>query len=179
MVRSAVLAVTIMLMALIRYIYPVFIDKKYWESIVYVPILAVSMYYSSLSAFYGGVFSAFKETKILGTTSTYAAVINLLVDLALFKAIGIYAAAVSTLISSCFLYLYRKYKMKKHLKTYEKSDMLIVAIFVVICALFYLNNPVMNFVNAVIAFVLSVLFNRNSAEMLLSKLKDLKNLKVR
>lgn len=169
MVKAAILAVTIMLIACIRYIYPIFINKQYQESIVYVPLLAISMYYTSLSAFYGGVFSAYKETKILGTTSTYAAIINLIVDLALFKTIGIYAAAVSTLLSSSFLYIYRKYKMKRYLNAYEKSDMMIVATFILLCGCFYLNNNMINWAAIGIAIVISILFNFQTICLLLKK----------
>lgn len=159
MVKAAILAITIMLIAAIRYIYPFFINVQYQESIVYVPILAISIYYTSLSAFYGGVFSAYKETKILGTTSTYAAIINLVVDLALFKFIGVYAAAISTLASSLFLYLYRKYKMKKFFNAYEKNDAGILAVFVVLLGMFYLNSSALNLVAIVLALAVSLIFN--------------------
>lgn len=159
MVKAAILAITIMLIAAIRYIYPFFINVQYQESIVYVPILAISIYYTSLSAFYGGVFSAYKETKILGTTSTYAAIINLVVDLALFKFIGVYAAVISTLASSLFLYLYRKYKMKKFFNAYEKNDAGILAVFVVLLGMFYLNSSALNLVAIVLALAVSLIFN--------------------
>lgn len=174
MVKTAILAITIMLIAAIRYIYPFFINEQYQESIVYVPILAISIYYTSLSAFYGGVFSAYKETKILGTTSTYAAIINLVVDLALFKFIGIYAAAISTLASSLFLYLYRKYKMKRFFNAYEKNDAGILAVFVVLLGLFYLNSSALNLVAIALALAVSLIFNMHTIGMFLNKFKKYK-----
>lgn len=174
MVKAAILAITIMLIAAIRYIYPFFINVQYQESIVYVPILAISIYYTSLSAFYGGVFSAYKETKILGTTSTYAAIINLVVDLALFKFIGVYAAVISTLASSLFLYLYRKYKMKKFFNAYEKNDAGILAVFVVLLGMFYLNSSALNLVAIVLALAVSLIFNMHTIGMFLNKFKKYK-----
>lgn len=174
MVKAAILAITIMLIAAIRYIYPFFINEQYQESIVYVPILAISIYYTSLSAFYGGVFSAYKETKILGTTSTYAAIINLVVDLALFKFIGIYAAAISTLASSLFLYLYRKHKMKKFFNAYENNDAGILAVFVALLGLFYLNSSTLNLAAIVLALTVSLIFNMHTIGMFLNKFKKYK-----
>ena len=171
MVKAAILAVTILLIAVIRYVYPVFINVQYQESIVYVPILAISIYYTSLSAFYGGVFSAYKETKILGITSTYAAIINLAVDLALFKFIGVYAAAISTLASSLFLYLYRKYKMKKFFNAYEKNDVGIIIVFVALFILFYVNNQALNVVSVIIALLVSILFNFHTIFVFVKKLE--------
>lgn len=171
MVKAAILAVTVVLIAVIRYIYPFFINAQYQESIVYVPILAISTYYTSLSAFYGGVFSAYKETKILGTTSTYAAIINLAVDLVLFKSIGVYAAAISTLASSLFLYLYRKYKMKKFFDAYERIDAGILAVFIILFVLFYLNNRMLNLVGVLVALAVSLLFNFHTIRLFMNKLK--------
>lgn len=171
MVKAAIFAVTILLIAAIRYVYPIFINAQYQESIVYVPILAISIYYTSLSAFYGGVFSAYKETKILGTTSTYAAAINLAVDLVLFKFIGVYAAAISTLASSLFLYLYRKYRMKKLFNAYEKNDAGILTVFVALLTLFYINNQALNVVAVIIALLVSVLFNFHTICVIVKRLE--------
>lgn len=159
MVKAAILAVTVMLIAGIRYVYPFFINVQYQESIVYVPILAISTYYMSLSAFYGGVFSAYKETKILGTTSAYAAIINLVIDLVLFKSFGVYAAAISTLVSSLFLYLYRKYKMKKFFNAYEKGDAVVLGVFVILFVLFYLNKRMLNLTAVILALAVSAVYN--------------------
>ena len=134
-------------------------------------ILAISIYYTSLSAFYGGVFSAYRETKILGTTSTYAAIINLAVDLALFKFIGLYAAAISTLASSLFLYLYRKYRMKKFFNAYEKNDAGILTVFVALLILFYINNQALNVVAVIIALLVSVLFNFHTICVIVKRLE--------
>lgn len=171
MVKAAIFAITVMLIAIIRCVYPLFINAQYQESIVYVPILAISTYYISLSAFYGGVFTAYKETKILGTTSTYAAVINLVVDLMLFKLIGVYAAAISTLASSLFLYLYRKYKMKKFFNAYKKDDAGIFVVFVILVGLFYLNNDKLNLTAIMLALVVSIIFNGQTVCLLLNKIK--------
>ena len=172
MVKAAILAVTLLLISAIRYIYPVFINMQYQESIVYVPILAVSIYYTSMASFYGGVFSAYKETKILGTTSTYAAIINLVVDLVLFKFIGVYAAAISTLVSSLFLYLYRKYKMKKLFNAYEKNDIVILMVMIVLFVFFYVNNQVLNVVAVILALLSAILFNFHTICMFIKGLRN-------
>lgn len=159
MIKVAVLSISILLIAGIKYIYPVFINIKYQNSIVYVPILTISMYYNSLAAFYGGVFSAYKDTKILGTTSSFSAVLNLVVDLALFKFIGVYAAALSTLCSSWFLYIYRKKKMKIYFNAFEKNDIVITGIFILLMFLFYSDNYILNIINVVLSLIFSLVAN--------------------
>lgn len=170
-VKNGIFAVTILLIAIIRYIYPLFINEQYQESILYVPILTLSTFYTSLSAFYGGVFSAYKETKVLGTTATYAAIINLVINLLLFKFIGIFAAAISTLIASLFLYLYRKYKMKKYFNAYEKNDVGIQIAFVFFTIVFYVNNHILNIVAIMIALLIVIFVNLNTFYSFIKKMR--------
>ena len=76
-------AVTICLIAVMPFAFPIFINEAYDEAYVYIPIVMIATYYSNLSSFYGGIFSAYKDTKIMGTTTIVAAVINLVIDLLL------------------------------------------------------------------------------------------------
>lgn len=133
--------------------------------------MTLSTYYTSLSAFYGGIFSAYKETKILGTTATYAAVINLAVNLLLFKFIGIYASAISTLVASLFLYLYRKYRMKSYFNAYEKNDIGIQVTFVFFFIAFYVNNQILNILTVIISLLTSIIINFKTICRFLKKLR--------
>lgn len=170
-VRMTFFVITIMLLATIRYVYPFFINVQYQESIVYVPILVISTYYLSLSAFYGGIFSAYKNTKMLGMSSIYAAVINLVIDFFFVRFIGVYAAAISTLVSSIFIYLYRKYRLKKFYNAYKKNDIGILVVFCMLLVLFYLNIPLLNLVEVVLVVVSSLIFNIDTIGMFISKIR--------
>lgn len=79
-----------------------------------------------MSGFYGGIFTAYKDTKIMGTTTLVAAVINLAVNLTLISFIGIYAAAISTLIANFVIYIYRKSKVKKYIVLWETPKNLLL-----------------------------------------------------
>lgn len=158
-VRNVLFAVTILFMSVLRYIYPIFVNSQYMESIVYVPILTISSYYMSLSAFYGGVFTAYKQTAILGITSMIAAIINLFVDVLCFSTIGVYAAAVSTLMSALFLYFYRKIKIRVYMNAFRKSDIVIVTGFVCACLLFYSNSVTWSVLGVGASVVLAFGFN--------------------
>lgn len=124
-------AVTICLIAVMPFAFPIFINETYNEAYIYIPIIMIATYYSNLSSFYGGIFSAYKDTKIMGTTTIVAAIINLIIDLALVKHFEIYAACFSTLIANLIVYFYRKKKLKKYIKLRElkwKGPMLFLSI---------------------------------------------------
>ena len=159
-------AVTICLIAVMPFAFPIFINEAYNEAYVYIPIVMIATYYSNLSSFYGGIFSAYKDTKIMGTTTIVAAVINLVIDLLLVNTLKIYAACFSTLIANFIVYFYRKKKLKKYLKLKElkwQGPMLFLAI---ICLAYYAkyipgvgNNPVLLWTINVISLLIAVLYS--------------------
>ena len=159
-------AVTICLIAVMPFAFPIFINEAYDEAYVYIPIVMIATYYSNLSSFYGGIFSAYKDTKIMGTTTIVAAVINLVIDLLLVNTLKIYAACFSTLIANLIVYFYRKKKLKKYLKLKElkwQGPMLFLAI---ICLAYYAkyipgvgNNTVLLWTINVISLLIAVFYS--------------------
>lgn len=159
-------AITICLIAVMPFAFPIFINEAYDEAYVYIPIVMIATYYSNLSSFYGGIFSAYKDTKIMGTTTIVAAVINLVIDLLLVNWLKIYAACFSTLIANLIVYFYRKKKLKKYLKLKElkwQGPMLFLAI---ICLAYYAkyipgvgNNAVLLWTINVISLLIAVLYS--------------------
>ena len=159
-------AVTICLIAVMPFAFPIFINEAYNEAYVYIPIVMIATYYSNLSSFYGGIFSAYKDTKIMGTTTIIAAVINLVIDLLLVNTLKIYAACFSTLIANLIVYFYRKKKLKKYLKLKElkwQGPMLFLAL---ICLAYYAkyipgvgNNTVLLWTINVISLLIAVLYS--------------------
>ena len=159
-------AVTICLIAVMPFVFPIFINEAYDEAYVYIPIVMIATYYSNLSSFYGGIFSAYKDTKIMGTTTIVAAVINLVIDLLLVNTLKIYAACFSTLIANLIVYFYRKKKLKKYLKLKElkwQGPMLFLAL---ICLAYYAkyipgvgNNTVLLWIINVISLLIAVLYS--------------------
>jgi len=160
-IKRGLFSITIVLIGAIKVIYPFFINANYSASVVYVPILAISVYYLSLSAFYGGLFTAYKNTNILGTTSLIAAGINLIVDLLLVKFIGIYAAAISTFVAAYFLYWFRKLKMKIYIDVTSKFDYLIAIVFALLIGAFYMPQRYISITTFLTTSVIAIIINLN------------------
>lgn len=130
-------AVTLCLIACMPFVFPIFINRSYADAYQYIPLIMIATYYSCISSFYGGIFGAFKKTKIMGTTTIVAAILNLIVDLVLINYIGIYAACISTLLSNMLISFYRKDKLKKYLKLKELNKVNSIAILGLVCLAYY------------------------------------------
>ena len=86
-----------------------------------------------------GIFSAYKDTKIMGITTLVAATINLVIDLAFVKQFEIYAACFSTLIADLIVYYYRRYKLKEYIKLKEPKMLGPSLIMAFICIVYYIK----------------------------------------
>ena len=175
-------AVTICLIAVMPFAFPIFIDESYNEAYIYIPIIMIATYYSNLSSFYGGIFSAYKDTKIMGTTTMVAAIINLVVDLLFVTTFKIYAACFSTLIANLIVYFYRRYKLKKYIKLKELKWQGPMLFLVIICLAYYAkyiptisSNTVLlwaiNVISLLIAISYSLLNNWNFIKGILGAIK--------
>ena len=132
-----------------------FFNESYNEAFLYIPILVVAMYYNNISGFYGGIFSAYKDTKIMGITTVLGALINFSIDIICINFLGVYAAALSTLVSCLVVCLYRKYKVKKYIKL-EKNNLMIYYILTAVTIILYYTNT--NIIIKVLNFVVVAVY---------------------
>ena len=169
--KKFLFAIVLGMTAFMPLIYRFMVNQNYHSAMIYVPILLLATYFSNISGFYGGIFTAYKNTKIMGITTVIAAIINLIVNLLLIKAIGLFAAAMSTLVANYVVYLIRKRMVSQYVKLKEnlRSFVLAVVCMVIVWILFYLNNPVSIVIGCAISVVFALGSNRKLIEHLLQK----------
>lgn len=160
--KNLLFAITVGMIAFMPLAFAIFVKSEFKEAIVYVPILLIGTYFANISGFYGGIFTANKNTKIMGSSTIYAAVINLVVNFILIKPLGLYAAAISTFVANFLVYLYRKAKVKQYVTLQEdhKESAAAIVILAAILVLFYMNNFATTGIGCVGAIVYAVFINR-------------------
>ena len=165
-----VYSATVLVIAFVPFVFNILIKGGYQEAYLYIPILVFSVYFSNMASFYGGIFSAYKKTKIIGTTTLVSAIINLVVDIVFIKTIGIYAAAISTLLASMFLYVYRKYKIKDFVKLKHSKDMSFTIIITLIVFLsYYSNNIIFKGIALLFTIIYALMMNKGVVKMFAGK----------
>ena len=176
--KRILFTVTILLIAVMPFMFNVFINKQYDEAFIYIPLIIIATYYANLSSFIGGIFTAFKKTKIIGTTTVFAAIINLVVDLILMWKMQIYAACISTLLANIIIYYYRKYKLRKLIKLKELNMIGPGIILLIVCFVYYLKYIpnvafsvyyCVNFVVLVLVAIYSIAVNKKIFVKILGK----------
>ena len=168
--KNMVYSATVLVIAFVPFVFNILIKGGYQEAYLYIPILVFSVYFSNMASFYGGIFSAYKKTKIIGTTTLVSAIINLVIDIVFIKTIGIYAAAISTLLASIFLYVYRKYKIKDFVKLKHSKDMSFTIIITLIVFLsYYSNNIIFKGIALLFTIIYALMMNKGVVKMFAGK----------
>lgn len=178
--RRFMFSVVLLLVAFMPLAFKIMINERYSAALVFVPILILGTYYENMSGFYGGIFTAYKDTKIMGTTTIVAAIVNLLVHFSLVRFCGLYAAAISTLVSTFVVYAYRKLKSRKYVKIRRciKFDLVSYIVLLGIIVLFYLDNIYFMIASMVVAIIFAVVVNLDLIKSVLSSVIKIRCKKV-
>ncbi len=168
-VKDFMYAIVTGLIALLPFAFPLLIKGDFTEAYYYTPVLVIATYFSNMSSFFGGIFSAYKNTKVMGTTTIVSAVINLVVNITLIHFIGLWAAAISTLIATSFVYLQRKNRIKQHVKLKSKIRIVDFLLLAVVLLSYYLKNTPLQILMLLITIVYCLYINKSFIKDLLGK----------
>lgn len=148
-------------------------DVKYVEARLYAPILVTAIIITSLSTFFGGIQISLKQPGKNGISTVIGAVINVLINLALIKTMGLYAACISTVVSDFAVYAIRKYQLREYVIIEStKENMVWLAVFAVFFVTCYLNiNLVMSVGLICIASILFIVINRDNIAVIVKTVK--------
>jgi len=105
-----------LLIAATPLLFRILVKGDYSEAYYQIPILFLAMFFFSMSTFLGGIYVAYMRSKSVGITTTIAAVVNLVTNIATIRWIGLYAASGSTLVAYLFLFIYRVIDVQKIIK---------------------------------------------------------------
>lgn len=85
-------------------------------------ILTIAVFINCICAMFGGIYGAHKDSKTIGSTTVYGAITNIIINLCLINAIGLYAASLSTLLSYFVVLIIRFVRLKKYLIIRIRKD---------------------------------------------------------
>ena len=159
----------------------ILIKGNYEEAYFQMPVLFLAMFFYSQCAYLGGIYVAYKDTKSVGITTIVAAVCNLIVDMALIKTIGLYAASGSTLISYLLLFVFRASDVHRLVNIqYDMKHILIVlSLLVVESVLYFEQNPILNVINIVFGIVVFFALNKSLVKVIWNRGVKIVKMKLR
>lgn len=167
-------SIVLLITSFMPIVFKFLIADTYSEAILYVPILLLATYFSNISGFYGGIFTAYKDTKIMGTSTIVAALINLVLMFIIINFLGLYAVAISALIANVVVYQYRKIKVKKYVILIENKRKIIFDWIMtgIIFLLFYSMNINLQMIGILISIIYFVSMNYEILKLMKNKLAN-------
>lgn len=160
--------------AVMPFAFNILINEKFAEAYYQIPILILGSVFNILVSFVGSIYVAKKLTKEIAKTSIISAVINIFVNIALIKSIGLYAASISTVIAYALMFIYRWIDVKKYVK-FNVNKILMFALTImygVTIFTYYLKNSMISVIVLGIVVVFAVIANLNSVSYLKQIVKD-------
>ena len=160
--------------ACMPFIYPIMVNKKFSVGYGLVPILILATLFNVIVGLLSVLYIANKNTKEIANTSIIAAIINIISHLALIKFVGLYAAAISTLLAYFAMAIYRLIDVRKKYFKVEinKQDTIIASFIAIILFItYYINNLYLNIISLIVAVIFTWYCNKNSISIILRMVK--------
>lgn len=166
------LELLILAIGFIPLIFDWYIGVNYHSSYPIILILCIAMFFNSIGSLYGGIYIAQKKSKEIAYSTILGAVVNIVVHVSLVKAIGLYAAALSTLVSYIVIIIIRHIQCKEIVKVHLLNrDMIFLEFLLLVTILGYLTqNFVLSLVVFLIDFVILMAANRKLVKQVIRKL---------
>lgn len=152
-------------------------EESYHSAIQYVGFLYLGTIFQAFSSFFGVGYLKNDKTNQAATTSIFGALVNTIINLALIKLIGLYAAAIATFIGFLVMFVFRVFHTKKTMQIKINpitfSVLFIISLTAVIVNIF--TNTTQDIVLLVIGILIFFVVNNKElialAKSLLNKIK--------
>ena len=155
------------------FIFPIMINEKFGQAYNQIPILMISSLFNVVVGLISVIYIAKKDTKAVAKTSVCSAIINVVVNLALIKFVGLYAASISTLAAYLIMSVYRMYDVRKYIKI-DLNKNFIISVMVMIPVIFvcyYINNLYLNITMILLVLIYAWLINKKSVNLIINMVK--------
>ena len=144
------------------FVFRIMINENYNYGYYFVPILLLGALFTVCQGLLAVVYAAKKDTKSIAKTSVAAAILNIIIHLSLIKFIGLYAAAISTLLAYFILFIYRFIDIRKrYLNVLISKKLLFVStlLLLFVIVVYYCNNDLFSIVCVIITSMALFIFN--------------------
>ncbi|MGT2752204.1 lipopolysaccharide biosynthesis protein [Streptococcus porcinus] len=151
------------LIAITPFLYKYFLGHEYIDGINIVPILILATVFLNLAQYFGGILLGNMDSKSNGLTTVVGAVVNLILNFLLISFIGIYAAAISTMISYIIMFAMRLAKLKELFDVKKISQHVILGMLGISILSFVVifGNNIIQILMVFISILIFIISNRN------------------
>lgn len=162
------------IIACMPFIFPIMINVKFKAAYNQIPILMLSSLFNVVVGLISVIYIAKKDTKAVAKTSIWAAIINLVVNLALIRFVGLYAASISTLAAYLIMSIIRLIDVRKYIKINLDKRFIVSAVLVgiIIFVAYYIDNLYLNIGVVLLTSIYAIMSNAKSINSIIDMVKS-------
>lgn len=167
------LAGILIVIPIIKIIFPFFINSNYDASASLVPLALMGTIMSILSGFLGSIFGGIKKTGIIFLSTLAGAIINLAVIFSLINFIGAMAANIAFLAGFAVNVLLRTIVLNKiiNMKVKYWYYLIFIPVFILVVIVYNYGNWIFNLIEVLILFFLSLILFRKEIILIFDKVR--------
>lgn len=145
----------VLFMPLLSWIASLMLQKEFYSAWTLIPFLLLSFYYSTLSAYYGSIYTSSMKTRYLFVTTIIGAVSCVILNYVLLMSCGLIGACLASMVSNAITWLLRVWDSRKILRIEVSVVRLVVVnVLMIVSALITIYQPVCWVVYAIAIVVL-------------------------
>ncbi len=151
------------------------VDHKFYESYKYMPLLYLSVVFSSLAGYYGAIYLRSKNTKGIFFTSFLGGIINVIIAYTLMPVIGLYASCWGSVISFMVVLALRIHQTKETINLnfpFKKFGILMSLSFGIILFTLF-GNHLINIILAFLGLSYFIFINKSMITNLIKRTKNI------
>lgn len=157
------MALGVGMLACMPFVFPILIDVKYNDAYNYIPFLVLGTVFNVAICLYSQVYLAKKLSKQVASTAIVGAIINILINVIFIKQIGLYAAAISTMISYFVMMIYRHFDLKKYVNIKIEKKLIIesIIIYTFTLLIYYQKSIILHVICLLIVCIYAFITNKD------------------
>lgn len=165
---------TILLLPLIKLLFPIMIDESYYDAQVLVPIILLSTLLTSISSFLASICGSLKITNNILVTTIYGSIANVIAVHLLISYTGLQAPGIALSIGFLIVVIFRFRMINKHFKItiYWNYITALFIGFAIISIVYLTLNVVFNAVVFIILCCIVVLIYFNKLKEIIMKISS-------
>lgn len=155
------------------FVFPIMVNTQYDEAYGLIPIFMLASLFNAIVSLYGVIYVAHKKTVEIAKTAIYAALLNIVSHLALIHFVGIYAAALSTMIGYGGMAIYRYFHSRRYIVIKFSNGTLILSatMLTISFASYYCGNKVIQLLAFFVIVILCFIVNKDMINTILGTVK--------
>lgn len=152
----------ILMIAGMPFVFNLFINDSFSSAYYQIPIYIIASLFNVVTSLYSVIYISEMKTSEIAKTSLWAGIINVIVDFALIRYIGLFAASISSAVAFGTMAVYRALDSRKYIKHRVNIHLILsfLVLMVVGIIIYYKQSNLVKVLYAITSIICAIIINK-------------------